>query len=67
MLSGINICFCGSLQGGVNDEITLTAYIMITLLEIGLPVTVCVCISEPQVVLNLPYQYNLRLSGPFNF
>ncbi|XP_063999535.1 alpha-2-macroglobulin-like isoform X3 [Pogoniulus pusillus] len=28
-----------AMKGGVNDEITLTAYIMITLLEIGLPVT----------------------------
>ncbi|NWS45064.1 PZP protein, partial [Probosciger aterrimus] len=36
---GINMYFCDSLQGGVNDEITLTAYITIALLEIPLPVT----------------------------
>ncbi|NXL68046.1 PZP protein, partial [Chordeiles acutipennis] len=39
VLCGINIYFCGSPQGGVNDEITLTAYITIALLEIPLPVT----------------------------
>lgn len=43
VLCGINIYFCGLLQGGVNDEVTLTAYITIALLEIPLPVTVCVC------------------------
>ncbi|OXB53663.1 hypothetical protein ASZ78_013716 [Callipepla squamata] len=42
-----NGCFCSSgvllnnaMKGGVNDEITLTAYITIALLEIPLPVTV---------------------------
>ncbi|KAL2311201.1 hypothetical protein Nmel_002893 [Mimus melanotis] len=32
-----------AMKGGVNDEITLAAYITIALLEIPLPVTVCVC------------------------
>ncbi|POI27218.1 hypothetical protein CIB84_009032 [Bambusicola thoracicus] len=31
-----------AMKGGVNDEVTLTAYITIALLEIPLPVTVCV-------------------------
>ncbi|NXA11547.1 PZP protein, partial [Sapayoa aenigma] len=39
LLCGINNYFCVSLQGGVNDEVTLTAYITIALLEIPLPVT----------------------------
>lgn len=39
-LWGINKYFCVSLQGGVNDEVTLAAYITIALLEIPLPVTV---------------------------
>ncbi|NWQ81428.1 PZP protein, partial [Columbina picui] len=39
LLYGINIYLCVSLQGGVNDEVTLTAYITIALLEIPLPVT----------------------------
>ncbi|NWR79939.1 PZP protein, partial [Centropus unirufus] len=39
VLCGINTYFCGFLQGGVNDEITLTAYITMALLEVPLPVT----------------------------
>ncbi|NXD52403.1 PZP protein, partial [Corvus moneduloides] len=39
MLCGINKYLCASLQGGVNDEVTLAAYITIALLEIPLPVT----------------------------
>ncbi|NWY46487.1 PZP protein, partial [Sylvia atricapilla] len=38
-LRGTNNYFCVSLQGGVNDEVTLAAYITIALLEIPLPVT----------------------------
>ncbi|NXG09945.1 PZP protein, partial [Sakesphorus luctuosus] len=38
-LCGINNYFCVSLQGGVNDEVTLSAYITVALLEIPLPVT----------------------------
>ena len=30
-----------TLQGGVDDEVTLSAYITIALLEMPLPVTVC--------------------------
>lgn len=41
---GVSIYFCVSLQGGVDNEVTLTAYITIALLEIPLPVTVCFCI-----------------------
>uniref|UniRef100_A0A8C5NQP5 Alpha-2-macroglobulin-like n=1 Tax=Junco hyemalis TaxID=40217 RepID=A0A8C5NQP5_JUNHY len=33
-----------AMKGGVDNEATLTAYITIALLEIPLPVTVCVCI-----------------------
>uniref|UniRef100_A0A8C5TV15 Alpha-2-macroglobulin n=1 Tax=Malurus cyaneus samueli TaxID=2593467 RepID=A0A8C5TV15_9PASS len=32
-----------AMKGGVDNEVTLTAYITIALLEIPLPVTVCVC------------------------
>ncbi|NXD24437.1 PZP protein, partial [Spelaeornis formosus] len=39
VLCGINKNFRVSLQGGVNDEVTLAAYITIALLEIPLPVT----------------------------
>lgn len=42
-LGGVSICLCVSLQGGVDNEVSLTAYITIALLEIPLPVTVCVC------------------------
>ncbi|NWY46547.1 PZP protein, partial [Sylvia atricapilla] len=38
-LGGISIYLCVSLQGGVDNEVTLTAYITIALLEIPLPVT----------------------------
>ncbi|NXG40478.1 PZP protein, partial [Dromaius novaehollandiae] len=38
-LCGVNIYHCGSPQGGVDSEVTLTAYITIALLEIPLPVT----------------------------
>lgn len=34
------LSFC-SVQGGVDDELTLSAYITIALLEMPLPVTVC--------------------------
>lgn len=36
----VNVSLCGSLQGGVDDEVTLSAYITIALLEIPLPITV---------------------------
>uniref|UniRef100_A0A8C8SQW6 Alpha-2-macroglobulin n=1 Tax=Pelusios castaneus TaxID=367368 RepID=A0A8C8SQW6_9SAUR len=36
---GVNYSLCGSLQGGVDDEVTLSAYITIALLEIPLPIT----------------------------
>lgn len=42
-LSGVSIYLCVSLQGGVDNEVTLTAYITIALLEIPVPMTVCVC------------------------
>uniref|UniRef100_A0A8C4VEX1 Alpha-2-macroglobulin n=1 Tax=Gopherus evgoodei TaxID=1825980 RepID=A0A8C4VEX1_9SAUR len=35
----VNVSLCGSLQGGVDDEVTLSAYITIALLEIPLPIT----------------------------
>ncbi|NXY09517.1 PZP protein, partial [Pteruthius melanotis] len=38
-LGGVSICLCVSPQGGVDNEVTLTAYITIALLEIPLPVT----------------------------
>ncbi|NWR02305.1 A1M protein, partial [Paradoxornis webbianus] len=38
-LGGLSIYLCVSLQGGVDNEVTLTAYITIALLEIPLPVT----------------------------
>lgn len=39
----LNIYLCLSWQGGVDNEVSLTAYITIALLEIPLPVTVCDC------------------------
>lgn len=42
VLCGNDIYFCVSLQGGVDNEVSLTAYITIALLEIPLPVTVCI-------------------------
>ncbi|KAF1416532.1 Pregnancy zone protein, partial [Spheniscus mendiculus] len=36
---GVSIYLCVSLQGGVDNEVSLTAYITIALLEIPLPVT----------------------------
>ncbi|NWZ91878.1 PZP protein, partial [Nesospiza acunhae] len=38
-VGGVSIYLCVSLQGGVDNEATLTAYITIALLEIPLPVT----------------------------
>ncbi|NXI52894.1 PZP protein, partial [Chloroceryle aenea] len=38
-ICGVNTCLCVSLQGGVDNEVSLTAYITIALLEIPLPVT----------------------------
>lgn len=56
-LWGINKYFCVSLQGGVNDEVTLAAYITIALLEIPLPVTVRVRTpTRATDGTNLPYQ-----------
>lgn len=43
-LGGVSIYLCVSLQGGVDNEVTLTAYITIALLEIPVPMTVCVSI-----------------------
>ncbi|NWR72954.1 PZP protein, partial [Centropus unirufus] len=36
---GLSTCICFSLQGGVDNEVALTAYITIALLEIPLSVT----------------------------
>ncbi|NXW23009.1 PZP protein, partial [Circaetus pectoralis] len=38
-LGGVSIYLCVSMQGGVDNEVSLTAYITIALLEIPLPVT----------------------------
>lgn len=40
LLKCLSLCLW-SLQGGVNDELTLSAYITIALLEMPLPATVC--------------------------
>lgn len=44
----VNVSLCGSLQGGVDDEVTLSAYITIALLEIPLPITVRTCNPSSQ-------------------